>query len=82
MIIDLESNKKVIITADDFGKLKMFRYPCIEPGASYGQETGHSSHVTNVRWMNEDRYVVSTGGNDRCVFQWENINPLNDRILF
>jgi len=76
--VDLESNKNVIITADDFGKLKMFRYPCIEPGASYGQETGHSSHVTNVRWMNEDRYVISTGGNDRCVFQWKNINPLHE----
>ena len=30
--------------------------------------------MTNVRWMQGDKYVVSTGGNDRCVFQWENVN--------
>ena len=73
--VDRESNEKVIITADDFGKLKMFKYPCVEQGSAYGQETGHSSHVTNVRWMKGDEWVVSTGGNDRCVFQWVNINP-------
>jgi microtubule-associated protein-like 6 len=83
--VDRNSTQTVLVTADDFGKLKLFRYPCLEPGAAFGQETGHSSHVTNVRWMSskegiagkeeviKDKYVVSTGGNDRCVFLWEQI---------
>ena len=25
--------------------------------------------------MQGDKYVVSTGGNDRCVFQWVNVKP-------
>ena len=78
--VDRSSSKDILITSDDFGKLKLFRYPCLEPGASYGQESGHSSHVTNVRWMSgvgeddvvlPDKYVISTGGNDRCIFQWD-----------
>ena len=74
---DLDSSVKeknrTLITADDSGKLKMFRYPCIEKGAPFSVESGHSSHVTNVRWSCDNNWVVSTGGNDRCVFQWKKV---------
>ena len=74
--IDTSSDKKgprTIITADDSGLLKMFRYPCTAKGAPYAVESGHSSHVTNVRWSCDNKWVVSTGGNDRCVFQWKKL---------
>jgi len=31
---------------------------------------GHSSHVTNVKWSCQDKFLFSTGGEDNCVFQW------------
>lgn len=31
---------------------------------------GHSSHVTNVRFMYDDRVIVTVGGNDKCVIVW------------
>jgi len=31
---------------------------------------GHSSHVTNVRFMSDDKYIISTGGEDQTVMQW------------
>uniref|UniRef100_A0A8C7YNS4 EMAP like 1 n=1 Tax=Oryzias sinensis TaxID=183150 RepID=A0A8C7YNS4_9TELE len=31
---------------------------------------GHSSHVTNVTFLYDDSYVVSTGGKDMSVMQW------------
>ena len=73
-----EKHPTVLVTADDFGKVKLFRYPCVIPGANNNVERGHSSHVTNVRWMSsqqhgEDSHVLSCGGNDRCVFQWKNV---------
>lgn len=40
----------------------------VQPGSVDG--TGHSSHVTNVRFNKDDSYMVTTGGNDRSVFQW------------
>jgi hypothetical protein len=32
---------------------------------------GHSSHVTCVRWLEEDTHLISVGGNDKCIFQWK-----------
>lgn len=32
---------------------------------------GHASHVTNVRFSHDDKYLLSTGGNDRSIFQWK-----------
>lgn len=37
------------------------------PSHVYG---GHSSHVTNVTFLCDDSYVVSTGGKDMSVMQW------------
>ncbi|MEQ2271186.1 hypothetical protein XENORESO_000698 [Xenotaenia resolanae] len=31
---------------------------------------GHSSHVTNVSFLYDDSYLVSTGGKDMSVLQW------------
>ena len=66
-----DKKKKTLVTADDSGKLKMFRWPCIEKGSPFSVESGHASHVTCVRWNSDCKWVVSTGGNDRCVFQWK-----------
>ena len=62
---------ELIATCDDFGKVKLFRYPCIVPNADCKPYSGHSSHVTNVGFSHDDRWLVSTGGEDRGMFQWE-----------
>lgn len=46
-------------------------YCCIylqSQGHSYG---GHSSHVTNASFLYDDSRLVTTGGKDTAVFQWE-----------
>ena len=72
----------LLATADDFGKVKLFRYchlskndfvrryPNMVEHSEYSLGRGHSSHVTNVKFSNDDKYVISVGGNDTCVFQW------------
>lgn len=59
-----------IVTGDDFGLVKMYRYPCLIKGSSVTVNRGHSSHVTNVRWSVNDDYVISIGGLDRTVMEW------------
>jgi hypothetical protein len=52
-----------------------------EGGAEHTPYRGHSSHATCVRWLSlgrdrqgypTDDYLLSTGGEDKCVFQWRN----------
>ena len=39
-------------------------------GAKFRKYVGHSAHVTNVRFTNDSKWLVSTGGADHAVFQW------------
>ena len=69
--VDRSHNRRLLCTADDFGKVKLFEYPCIKTDAQFLELQGHSSHVTNIRWGYNDDFVYSAGGNDRCIFQWK-----------
>ncbi len=69
--VDRSRSGALLATADDFGKVKLFNYPVSEKGAQSRAFDGHSSHVTNVRFMPSETYVLTVGGNDRCVFQWQ-----------
>ncbi|CAK7297887.1 Echinoderm microtubule-associated protein-like 6 [Vulpes lagopus] len=59
-----------IVTGDDFGLVKLFDFPCTEKFAKHKRYFGHSAHVTNIRFSHDDKYVVSTGGDDCSVFVW------------
>ncbi len=50
--------------------VKLFKYPCPVEKASFNQYLGHSSHVTNVRFVPQSPHLISTGGEDKCIFQW------------
>jgi WD40 repeat protein len=39
-------------------------------GNAFTSFGGHSSFVTAVRFMPDDQRLLSTGGNDKCIFQW------------
>ena len=54
----------MLATADDFGKVKIFRYPVPENGYENVEGRGHSSHVTNVKFSPTSDRVFTTGGND------------------
>lgn len=59
-----------IVTGDDFGLVKLFDFPCTEKFAKHKRYFGHSAHVTNIRFSHDDKFVVSTGGDDCSVFVW------------
>uniref|UniRef100_A0A8C9TXH0 EMAP like 1 n=1 Tax=Scleropages formosus TaxID=113540 RepID=A0A8C9TXH0_SCLFO len=64
------NEKRLLVTGDDFGKVHLFSYPCSQfraPSHVYG---GHSSHVTNVNFLFDDSYLISTGGKDMSIMQW------------
>jgi microtubule-associated protein-like 6 len=67
---DRSNSGKLLAVADDFGQLKLFRYPCVSKGAAFNCSRGHASHATRVCFVTDDTHVISIGGHDKCVFQW------------
>uniref|UniRef100_A0A8C5SX20 EMAP like 2 n=1 Tax=Laticauda laticaudata TaxID=8630 RepID=A0A8C5SX20_LATLA len=61
---------KLLASADDFGKVHLFSYPCCQPRAPSHTYSGHSSHVTNIAFLHDDSLLLSTGGVDTGVLQW------------
>jgi hypothetical protein len=68
--IDRSHRRDVVATGDDFGLVKLFRFPCPDKGQQGKEYRGHSSFVQNVRFTSGDRHVVSVGGMDLCTMQW------------
>ena len=65
-------SRAVLASADDLGKVKLFKYPCVvEKGAQFKEYMGHSSHVTKCKFSANDNFLVTTGGNDKTVLIWE-----------
>lgn len=69
--VDRSHSGHLIATGDDFGKVRLFRYPCVKDSSEFLEYRGHSSHVMNVRWSLGDEYLISCGGNDKCVMLWK-----------
>ncbi|GFN97686.1 echinoderm microtubule-associated protein-like 6 [Plakobranchus ocellatus] len=67
---DANFDGKVVVTGDDFGMVKVYRFPSLKKGAKFRKYVGHSAHVTNVRFSNDGQRVISIGGEDHAVFQW------------
>ena len=63
--------RDLLATGDDFGLVKLFRFPATKRGAKFRKYNGHSAHVTNICWTNNGEYVLTTGGGDHAVFQWK-----------
>lgn len=71
--VDRSPDGTVCATADDFGFVKLFKFPSPVEKAAFHDYIGHSSHVTKVRFHKKISYLISTGGNDKAVFQWKYI---------
>ncbi|EGR31702.1 hypothetical protein IMG5_103460 [Ichthyophthirius multifiliis] len=69
--VDLSNKYNVLIAGDDFSNVKIFQYPCDFQYTSFIKYSGHSSHITKVRFAYEDQYVVSIGGFDKTIIQWK-----------
>lgn len=73
--VDANFDGQVLVTGDDFGLVKLFRYPCLRKGSKFRKYNGHSAHVTNVRFSHDKQWVITIGGADHAVFQWKLLPP-------
>jgi WD40 repeat protein len=60
----------VVAVADDFGRVRIYRFPNAQTEAESLELLGHSSHVTGVTFLPGQR-LVSTGGIEGSILQWK-----------
>ena len=67
----ISSDGAYLLTADDFGEVKLFRSPCVVEDAPYHAGSGHSSHVSCARFLHSGVAAVSSGSKDRTIIRWD-----------
>lgn len=68
--IDVNPTRPLLAMGDDFRAVELTRFPCIDKAAAKKRFTGHSEHVTNVRWSRDGNTLISLGGLDAAVMVW------------
>jgi microtubule-associated protein-like 6 len=68
--VHMTRREDLVVTCDDFGRVKLFNAPCVVEDAPFREYRGHSSHVMNVRFLTMEETVISCGGLDHAAFQW------------
>lgn len=61
----------LLAAGNDDGKVAVYNYPCTIKSSKYAVGKGHSSHVTTVRWSDDDNHILSVGGEDQCLMYWK-----------
>eukprot|EP00814_Leptocylindrus_danicus_P009417 CAMPEP_0116006440 /NCGR_PEP_ID=MMETSP0321-20121206/1730_1 /TAXON_ID=163516 /ORGANISM="Leptocylindrus danicus var. danicus, Strain B650" /LENGTH=2265 /DNA_ID=CAMNT_0003474995 /DNA_START=74 /DNA_END=6868 /DNA_ORIENTATION=- len=69
------------VTADDHERIRVFRYPVDFSSPLCWTIKGHSSNISNVRFLADDSCLISTEADECCVFQWkiEHLHQLNSQ---
>ena len=60
-----------IASLDNYGRLKLWRYPCHSENPGHITYRGHSIKGGKLAWCADDSHLLSVGANDRCIFQWK-----------
>jgi microtubule-associated protein-like 6 len=53
------------------GRIKVYRYPCLNKSAECITARGHTADVASVRFTCDDQYMISIGQADRTIFIWK-----------
>jgi WD40 repeat protein len=64
------SDGKLIVSGDDYGTVRLHNYPAIDPSACI-EYSGHAEFVVGVEWLRDDSQLITCGGNDMAIFQWQ-----------
>jgi len=62
-----------VACGDNFGRVRLYRYPVTSALAKCKEYRGHGAEVRKVRWSAGDSHLLTLAAHDRCVFQWEHV---------
>lgn len=62
--------RRTTVVGDCYSQLKLYNYPCINQKV-YNRYKGHSSYISEVRFTDDEKYVISVGGQEKAVMLWK-----------
>ena len=69
----LASARPSLAVGDNFGRVRLLRYPCTSALAKSKAYRGHAAPVAAVRWTAGASHLVTVGARDRVILQWEHV---------
>ena len=61
----------LLAVGDDTGSVRLYQPPACQPQCGHHQYSGHSSGVVGLTFLQDDTRLVSVGGKDSAILQWE-----------
>ncbi len=77
-----DDDGQIIVAGDNFGRIRLFRYPCVSAQALSKVYWTTSSPITRIRFASGDNLVISVAGEDKAVFQWRHSRDRQDAVAF
>jgi microtubule-associated protein-like 6 len=78
-----DDDGQIIVAGDNFGRLKIFRYPCVSSAAVSKAYWVAACPITRVRFASGDNLLVSLAGEDKGIFQWRHLRDrASDAVAF
>eukprot|EP00698_Gefionella_okellyi_P025548 TRINITY_DN9402_c0_g2_i1.p1 TRINITY_DN9402_c0_g2~~TRINITY_DN9402_c0_g2_i1.p1 ORF type:complete len:738 (-),score=162.47 TRINITY_DN9402_c0_g2_i1:26-2239(-) len=68
--VDRASHAELLVVATGRGHMLLYRYPCDAAGSDSIIYGGHAGIVGNARFLQDERTLLSVGGDDFCIMQW------------
>jgi len=67
--VDANFAMSLLAVADDKGLVSLFSYPTVKKNSAGKHVNGHCSHVTRVRFTDDNKHLISAGGGDLTLIQ-------------
>lgn len=63
----------MICSGDNYGRLRLHRYPATQSSAGSQCYRSHGCSVTRLAFANGDTFLISLGGADKCIYVWKHL---------
>ena len=62
--------RDLVAAGDSAGRVRLYTFPASQPKSLSHTYSGHSSGVTRLAWLTDSSKLISAGGKDNALLQW------------
>jgi len=72
----------VVATGDNYGRVRLFRYPSTSSFCCSKLFWASSSPITRLKFACGDSTLLTLSGPDKCIFQWSHVRDREEGVAF